>query len=130
MFKYNAIVDYVVDGDTVDLSIDLGFDIWHKTRVRLLGLDTPEKWHPYGKVVKKYVQESLEGQRVQIVSSKQDKYGRYLAQIYVAGRPETFNKHLINEGMAKAYYGASRGELWTEEELQQTSHPLLTKLEP
>ena len=125
MFKYNAIVDYVVDGDTVDLSIDLGFDIWHKTRVRLLGLDTPEKWHPYGKVVKQYVIEQLQGKEVQIVSTKQDKYGRYLVQIYLPKMEKTFNQHLINENMAKAYFGASRGNLWTEEELSQTTHNLL-----
>lgn len=125
MFKYNAIVDYVVDGDTVDLSIDLGFDIWHKTRVRLLGLDTPEKWHPYGKVVKQYVIEQLQGKAVQIVSTKQDKYGRYLVQIYLQKMEGTFNRHLVENNMAKAYFGASRGNLWTEEELAQTSHDLL-----
>ena len=125
MFKYNAIVDYVVDGDTVDLSIDLGFDIWHKTRVRLLGIDTPEKWHPYGKVVKQYVIEQLQGQTVQIVSTKQDKYGRYLVQIYLQKMEGAFNRHLVENNMAKAYFGASRGNLWTEEELSQTTHNLL-----
>lgn len=125
MFKYNAIVDYVVDGDTVDLSIDLGFDIWHKTRVRLLGVDTPEKWFEYGKVVKQYVKQNLEGKQVQIVSTKQDKYGRYLVQVYISGFRETFNQHLIDQGMAKAYFGTSRGNLWTDEELNQTTHKLL-----
>ena len=126
MFKYNAVVDYVVDGDTVDLSIDLGFDIWHKVRVRLLGIDTPEKWFEYGKVVKQYVKQSLEGKQVQIVSTKQDKYGRYLVQIYLPGFRETFNQHLIDQGMAKSYFGASRGNLWTDEELAKTEHHLLT----
>ena len=126
MFKYNAVVDNVVDGDTVDVSIDLGFDIWHKTRVRLLGIDTPEKWFNYGKVVKQYVQQSLEGKKVQLVSTKADKYGRYLVQFYVPEIPiKTFNEHLIDEGMAKAYFGASRGDLWTEEELSQDGHKLL-----
>ena len=126
MFKYNAVVDNVVDGDTVDVSIDLGFDIWHKTRVRLLGIDTPEKWFDYGKVVKQYVKEQLEGKKVQLVSTKSDKYGRYLVQFYVPGIiAKTFNQHLIDEGMAKAYFGASRGDLWTEEELNQTTHKLL-----
>ena len=125
MFKYNAIVDNVVDGDTVDLSIDLGFDIWHKARVRLMGLDTPEKWFDYGKVVKQYVEQSLEGKKVEIVSTKTDKYGRYLVQIYMSGIRGTFNQHLIDHGMAKAYFGAARADLWTEEELAQTSHNLL-----
>lgn len=126
MFKYNAIVDNVVDGDTVDLSIDLGFSVWHKARVRLLGVDTPEKWFEYGKVVKQYVTQSLEGKKVEIVSTKTDKYGRYLVQIYMSGFRSTFNQHLIDQGMAKAYFGAARTNLWTDEELKRTEHPLLT----
>lgn len=125
MFKYNAVVDNVVDGDTVDLSIDLGFDIWHKARVRLNGIDTPEKWFNYGKVVKQYVKDSLEGKEIQISTTKADKYGRYLVQIHMGGFAETFNQHLVNQNMAKAYFGASRGNLWTEEELAQTDHKLL-----
>lgn len=125
MFKYNAIVDNVVDGDTVDLSIDLGFDIWHKSRVRLLGIDTPEKWFNYGKVVKEYVKEKLESKPVQITSTKPDKYGRYLVDIYVEGLEESFNQHLIDEGMAKSYHGAARGSLWTDEELSKQDHELL-----
>ena len=42
MYEYNAKVTHVVDGDTIDLSIDLGFDIWYNSRVRFLGIDTPE----------------------------------------------------------------------------------------
>lgn len=125
MFKYNAIVDNVVDGDTVDLSIDLGFSVWHKARVRLMGIDTPEKWFDYGKVVKQYVEQSLEGKKVEIVSTKTDKYGRYLVQIYMSGLRSTFNQHLIDQGMAKAYFGAARADLWTDEELAQTTHKLL-----
>ena len=125
MFKYNAIVDNVVDGDTVDLSIDLGFDIWHKARVRLLGVDTPEKWYNYGKVVKAYVDEQLCCKTVQISSTKPDKYGRYLVDIYVEGMDKTFNQHLIDEGMAKSYHGAARGSLWSDEELASRDHELL-----
>ena len=127
MFKYNAIVDNVVDGDTVDLSIDLGFDIWHKTRVRLIGIDTPEKWFNYGKVVKEYVSEALEFKQVQITSTKADKYGRYLVEIYVEGIDGTFNQHLIDNNMAKGYEGASRADLWSEEELALRDHELLTE---
>ena len=42
MFEYYAKLRRVVDGDTVDVNIDLGFDIWHEARVRMMGIDTPE----------------------------------------------------------------------------------------
>ena len=42
MFEYNAVLDRVVDGDTVDATIDLGFDTWKKTRIRFYGINTPE----------------------------------------------------------------------------------------
>ena len=125
MYSYKALVQNVVDGDTVDISIDLGFDIWHNIRVRLTGIDTPEKWYDYGKVVKKYVMKKLENQEVTIATEKADKYGRYLVDVYLKDETESFNMHLVKVGMAKQYGGASRAELWTEEELNQTTHPLL-----
>jgi micrococcal nuclease len=131
MFRYNAIVDNVVDGDTIDISIDLGFDIWHKARVRLLGIDTPEKWYDYGKVVKAYVEEKLLLQPIQISSTKPDKYGRYLTEVYgIEGIEGSFNQHLIDQNMAKSYHGAARGSLWRDDELAQRDHALLVgKLE-
>lgn len=125
MFSYKAIVENVVDGDTVDISVDLGFDIWHRLRVRLIGIDTPEKWFPYGKVVKRYVEQSLLMKHVTIKTTKPDKYGRYLVEVYMDGFRESFNQHLIDQNMAKAYGGASRIGLWTDSELEQTSHRLL-----
>lgn len=126
MYNYNGFVDKVVDGDTVDLSIDLGFDIWHKVRVRLIGIDTPEKWFPYGKVVKAYLKQEIEGQQVYINVTKKDKYGRYLVTLYKnQGDTLSINNLMINQNMAKAYHGASRDGIWTEEELNQTDHPLL-----
>jgi endonuclease YncB( thermonuclease family) len=125
MYTYRAVVDNVVDGDTVDLSVDLGFDVWFKTRVRLNNIDTPEKWFEYGKVVKRYVQQSLQGKEVTLTSTKQDKYGRYLVEIFLSGFRDSFNQHLVDHNMAKAYAGASRGGLWTDEELAQTTHYLL-----
>jgi micrococcal nuclease len=131
MFKYNAIVDRVVDGDTVDLSIDLGFDIWHRIRVRINGLDTPEKNFDYGKVVRQYVADTLESKQVEIASHKQDKYGRYLVDLYVDTIPgKTFNQHLLDEGMAHDYSGGKRHGIWSEEELARRTHPLLlTKID-
>ena len=126
MYSYFAKVTNVVDGDTVDLSIDLGFDLWHNIRVRLIGIDTPEKWRPFGKVVKEYVNKTLIDREVEIRTSKADKYGRYLVEIYMPGFRGSFNEHHIDQGMAKSYLGASRANLWTDEELEQTTHRLLT----
>jgi micrococcal nuclease len=126
MYKYNAQVLKVIDGDTLDLFIDLGFKVGFNTRIRLLGIDTPEKWHPYGKVVKAYLEDLMEGEKVFLDVTKKDKYGRYLGVIYLNKNDEqSINDHLIEIGMAKAYHGASRADIWTEEELAQTSHNML-----
>ena len=126
MYKYNAQVIKVIDGDTLDLFIDLGFKIGFNTRIRMIGIDTPEKWHPYGKVVKAYLQQILEGQTIYLDVTKKDKYGRYLGVVYLNESDEvSVNQMLINENMAKAYHGASREDIWTDEELSQTTHDLL-----
>lgn len=125
MFKYKAIVEKVVDGDTLDLNIDLGFDIWHKARVRVSGLDTPEKWFDYGKVVKAYVADLVEFKEVKISTTKADKYGRYLVEVFVEGVEGSLNDHLVEQGMAKSYDGGNRDGTWSEEELAQRDHPLL-----
>lgn len=126
MYKYNAKVLRVIDGDTIDLDIDLGFDVSFKTRVRLVGIDTPEKWHPYGKVVKAFLKQEIEGKEVYINVTKKDKYGRYLAKIYKSQSDSmSINNLLVSQGMAKAYFGGSRDDNWTEKELQQISHKLL-----
>jgi len=130
MYNYEAKVTKVIDGDTIDLHVDLGFKVGFNTRIRVIGIDTPEKWHPYGKVVKAYLQELLMDKTVMLDVTKKDKYGRYLGVIYLnKDDTQSVNDHLIEINMAKAYHGASRADLWTEEELQQTSHPLLTKLQ-
>jgi micrococcal nuclease len=130
MYKYNAQVLKVIDGDTVDLFIDLGFKVGFNTRIRLIGIDTPEKNFPYGKVVKDYLINLLEGNKIYLDVTKKDKYGRYLGLVYLNESDNlSVNELLINENMAKAYHGASRADIWTEEELAQTSHPLLTKLQ-
>jgi micrococcal nuclease len=127
MYQYEAQVLRVIDGDTLDLFIDLGFKVGFNTRIRLIGIDTPEKWHPYGKVVKAYLQQELEGKKIFLDVTKKDKYGRYLGVVYLNKNAEqSVNDKLIEINMAKAYHGASRADIWTEEELQQTDHKLLT----
>lgn len=106
MFTYDAIVERVIDGDTIDVHVDLGFDIWHSVRLRLSDLDTPEVGTPEGKAAKTYVKDALEGECVTIVTHKTDKYGRYLAEVFIRGN--SFNKSLIDLGFAKPYDGGKR----------------------
>lgn len=91
MYIYNAFVDRVVDGDTYDVQIDLGFNMFMKSvRLRLRGVDTPETWRPtteaereHGERATKFVKELIEGEFVKIKSYKLGIYGRYEADVFV-----------------------------------------------
>lgn len=91
MYEYNAIVTNVVDGDTFDLSVDLGFNIFHNVRVRLLQIDTPEKFgeeKELGLICKEYATKRFLGKKVLIHSEKEDldmgtdSFGRYLVYLW------------------------------------------------
>lgn len=120
MWTYLAKVEKVVDGDTIDVSIDLGFNVWHKTRMRLLGIDTAEKNTALGKFTKQLLINVLEGKMAKVEVSKPDKYGRYLATVYLK-KPESINAQMISQGLAKSYMGDSKTGLWTTEELNRES---------
>ncbi len=111
MYEYNAIVLHVVDGDTLDLQIDLGLNVCVKERVRILGIDTPEVYgvkkeseeYVAGMLAKNYVIDLIEGKQVVIRThkDKKGKYGRYLAEVYYDDR--NVGQLLIQEGLAKEY---------------------------
>lgn len=119
MYEYTTKIEKVIDGDTVDVFIDLGFKIWHKDRLRLNGIDTPEKNTPLGAELKKFLIENLEGKLVRLRVTKPDKYGRYLATIYL-NSDISINDQLIQAGLAKPYFGASKDGVWSDEELSKT----------
>lgn len=119
MYEYYTKIDKVVDGDTVDVFIDLGFSVWHKERIRIAGIDTAEKNTPLGKALKAYMKELLEGKMVRLQVSKPDKYGRYLGKIWL-GSEESINDQLIRHGLAKPYGGDSKVGLWTPQELEKS----------
>ena len=119
MYTYYTKIDKVVDGDTCDVFIDLGFNVWHKERMRLAGIDTAEKNTPLGKALKEFLIKNLEGKIVKLEVSKPDKYGRYLGKVYLKSE-ESINDQLIKYGLAKTYGGDSKTGLWTEEELKKT----------
>ena len=106
----------VVDGDTIDVMIDLGFDIKYKSRVRLFGIDTPEsrtrdlEEKKYGLMSKKYLQEALKAaKKISIKTYKGEetgKFGRILGDVFVDGK--SVNLMMCNEGYAVKYYGQNK----------------------
>ena len=121
-YIYRAKLDRVVDGDTVDALIDVGFDIWFKKRIRFMGLDTWEsrtrdlEEKKLGKLAKERTRQLLED-----VSSKSGyfrvkshglgKYGRILGEIFIMdkdGKQWNVNETLIAEGHAYVYDGGKK----------------------
>jgi len=115
MHEYNAIVRRVVDGDTMDVTLDLGFDILYNNRIRLYGINTPEsrtrdlEEKKLGLAAKDRVKELCPvGSSVIIKTTKEGrgKYGRILGEIFVGD--VNINQQLVAEGHAVEYFGGSR----------------------
>jgi|TARA_R110000824_G_scaffold159471_1_gene333853 micrococcal nuclease len=114
MHEYSATVVRVIDGDTVDVDIDLGFDCWiRKQRIRLSGIDTPEsrtrdkQEKIYGLAAKKYVQGFLALNTVVTIKTvEKGKYGRYLGDFKVKGK--WLCKALLDNYHAVEYSGQSK----------------------
>lgn len=103
MYEYKATVVRVVDGDTLHLDVDQGFDCHILLTVRLAGINTPENSTPEGKNVTAYLKELIEGKQVIIttIKDKKEKYGRYLADIYLDG--VNLNDDLLSKNYAEVY---------------------------
>lgn len=126
-FWYGAKVLGVVDGDTVDLLVDLGFDIHHKIRVRLYGLNTPESRtkdlaeKELGLKAKEFTKDWLHNHEwvfVNTIPNKDDKFGRVLARIYSSDNiddPKTacLNTDIMQAGLAREFFGVG-DKTWTE----------------
>ena len=116
LYHYSAEVTRVVDGDTVDAFVDLGFDMHSKQRVRLYGINTPEcrtrdkVEKVAGLAAKARLKEMLKENKNKCVIKtrldKKGKYGRVLGVLYVDDKD--LNKALVKEGHAKVYHGGSR----------------------
>ena len=119
MYEYSCKVDRVVDGDTVDVVLDLGFDILFKSRVRLYGIDTPESRtrdldeKARGKMAGAFLKDSIDsGKKVVIQTKLKDskgKFGRVLGDVIVDGI--NINQELITNNYAVAYFGQSKEEI-------------------
>ena len=107
-YTYRARVVRWVDGDTVDLSVDCGFYTTVESRFRLYGIDTPERGQPgYDEATARAEQLAPAGSEVVVRTYKApDKYGRFLCLV-VSGTTEV-NDTLVDEGLAKAYFGGTR----------------------
>jgi len=112
MYTYKAYVNRVVDGDTIDCDIDLGFYMIARIRLRLARVNTPETYgvskdsdeYVAGMAAKQFVIDAIEGEEVIIKTSKTGKFGRWLAEIYYGVDFEiNLNDKLIEEGLAKLY---------------------------
>lgn len=119
LYTYKAKILEVVDGDTLDILIDLGFEVSYKTRIRLLGVDTPEihsknaDIKKSGQISKKFVEEWVGRNPDVIVSTvkdKSEKYGRILATLRPLAGDEALNDLLIREKMAVPYFGGKKNE--------------------
>jgi micrococcal nuclease len=122
IYIYKASLIRVVDGDTVDLIIDLGFDTSRHERFRLYGIDAPELRTEAGKAAKKWLWDALQPleaiyvQTIQLeTKAKRDKYGRFLAVLYSdlttvtmvmreSIHPRSINARMVIEGHAKERY--------------------------
>ena len=120
MYKYRVEVTRVVDGDTVDVDIDLGFGMtYKKQRVRMMGIDTPESRTRdleekfYGLESKKYLVDLLENETVTLVSHYKCKFGRILGELFLGESNLSVNQIMIENYHAVPYFGQSKDK--TEE---------------
>ena len=121
MYEYRVKIVKVVDGDTVDVDIDLGFGVWlKKQRVRLYGIDTPESRtrdlveKRFGNMAKAYLKDRLSGGAVLGTRlDKKGKFGRILGEFFVLDGEEksNINQELITNHHAVAYHGQSKEEI-------------------
>jgi micrococcal nuclease len=108
----------VVDGDTIDVVIDLGFDISFTSRVRLAGIDTPESRtkdkaeKALGLESKKYLADRIKAAKNVVIKTEKmnssEKFGRILGWIYLDGEGTSINHEMIEKGYAWGYLGDTK----------------------
>jgi len=119
MFEYYVKkVTKVVDGDTIDVDIDLGFDISFSSRVRLAGIDTPESRtadkmeKTLGLEAKAFLKHEIESAKSVVIKTEKmdssEKYGRILGWVYLDGSDQSINEKMISAGHAWGYLGETK----------------------
>ena len=119
MYEYACTVERVVDGDTVDVVLDLGFDILNKCRVRLYGIDTPEsrtrnlELKARGLLSKQYLKDKIESADQLVIQTKlkdsRGKFGRVLGSVIADG--VDLNEDMIKNHYAVKYYGQDKQDI-------------------
>ena len=119
MYEYYVkSVEKIVDGDTIDVIIDLGFDVLFASRVRLAGIDTPESRttdkmeKALGLEAKDYLKHFFKDAKSVIIKTEKmdssEKYGRILGWVFVNGDSISLNDHMIKDGYAWGYLGDTK----------------------
>ena len=119
MFEYYVKkVSKVVDGDTIDVEIDLGFDISFSSRVRLAGIDTPESRttdkmeKALGLEAKAYLKHEIDAAKSVVIKTEKmdssEKYGRILGWVFLDGASVSLNEKMIADGHAWGYMGETK----------------------
>jgi micrococcal nuclease len=119
MYEYHVKnLSKVVDGDTIDVDIDLGFDISFSSRVRLAGIDTPESRtadkmeKALGLESKEYLKYKLKDAKSIVIKTEKmdssEKYGRILGWIFIDGQEVSVNQQMIDDGYAWGYLGDTK----------------------
>jgi micrococcal nuclease len=119
MFEYYVKkVTKVVDGDTIDVDIDLGFDISFSSRVRLAGIDTPESRtldkmeKALGLEAKSYLKSQIDSAKTIVIKTEKmnssEKYGRILGWLFLDGSKVSMNEKMIEDGHAWGYLGDTK----------------------
>ena len=119
MFEYYVKkITKVVDGDTIDVEIDLGFDISFSSRVRLAGIDTPESRtkdkaeKELGLQSKEYLSKHLKDAKSVVIKTEKinstEKFGRVLGWVYINGDTVSLNDMMINDAYAWGYMGDTK----------------------
>jgi micrococcal nuclease len=119
MYEYRCVIREIIDGDTADIDIDLGFGVWlYDQRVRFMGIDTPESRTSdktekvFGLFAKEYVKRHIPEGSVQTLKTFKDgkgKFGRILGDFII--EDTTLITKMIDEGIGAAYHGQSKDDI-------------------
>lgn len=121
--KYFAKITKVLDGDTFDAIVDLGFNIRQEFRIRLDGIDTPELSTQKGQKALQFVKDLIEEKTVILRDSGPEKYGRARATIELVDGTDLTN-YLIEKNMGYEYHGGKKAKLVSEESCQEPNATL------